>query len=135
MLTGSCHCQGVQFEVEALEPVGVRCYCTICRKISGGPFSSIVRAKKDAFRITAGQELLDGYQATSYFTRHHCTRCHSHIYGDMPQLPVVFLRPGLFDPVALPKLRFEHMFVADKVPWHDITDGEKQYPGLPDHGS
>jgi hypothetical protein len=35
----------------------------------------------------------------------------------------------------LPKLRLEHMYVEDKVPWHDITDGEKQYLGPPDRGS
>jgi hypothetical protein len=121
----------VQFEVDSLEPGGMLCYCNICRKISGNPVSAILRAKPEAFRITHGKELISDYASTSYFTRHHCKVCHSHIYGDGPGIPFVFLRPGLFPPDAFKNLRFMHMFVADKVAWHEIRDHEKQFPGLP----
>jgi hypothetical protein len=80
---GSCQCEGVQFVVDAVEPLGVNCYCTICRKISGSPFASVVSVKREAFRIEKGRELLAKYNATPGFDRWHCSKCFSPVYGDV----------------------------------------------------
>ena len=36
-ILGSCHCQAVRYEVESDDPYPYqKCYCSICRKTSGG---------------------------------------------------------------------------------------------------
>jgi hypothetical protein len=37
LLEGSCHCRGVRFKLRSIYPYPFNlCYCSICRKTSGG---------------------------------------------------------------------------------------------------
>ena len=54
MLTGSCHCGTVKYEVPGKLLRFVNCHCDDCRKFSGSAFASIVVADAAGFRITAG---------------------------------------------------------------------------------
>ena len=134
MLRGTCQCEGVEFSVEDVEPIGINCYCTICRKISGGAYAPTLSVDPAGFKIVRGQELLVKYNATPGFNRWHCSRCHSPIYGEAPgnkQLPI-FVPAGLFDGADIAHVKFNHMFVRSLVPWHKIEgDGARfdTYPG------
>lgn len=58
MLTGSCLCGAVAYEVEAELSAIAHCHCETCRKAHGAAFSSIGAVPKAAFRWTRGQDLL-----------------------------------------------------------------------------
>jgi hypothetical protein len=72
--TGSCHCGGVQFELDlanGLEKLR-RCDCSMCRR-RGAVVASV---KLAGIRILKGQELLSLYQFNSKTAKHFfCSVC------------------------------------------------------------
>jgi hypothetical protein len=132
-ITGSCACGAVEIEVTAVRPVGLNCYCTICRKVSGAPFTSTVLTAPSQLTVCRGRELLARYNATPEFDRFHCGRCHAPIYGEGPTQPTmaVFVAATLFAPEDLAGVTFDHMFVTRLVPWHQIPDDRPQHPEFP----
>ncbi len=133
MLRGSCQCEAVVFAVDAVSPVGVNCYCTICRKISGGAYAPVLMVKPFEFRVEKGRELLAKYNATPSFDRWHCSRCHSPVYGEAPtqkDLPI-FVPAGLFDGEEIKHVKFNHMFVRSLAPWHHIPEGGERSDTFP----
>jgi hypothetical protein len=134
MLRATCQCGAVELSAESVQPEGVNCYCTICRKISGGAYAPVVCVEPAGFRIVRGTELLSKHNATPEFNRWHCSRCHAPIYGEAPgskDMPI-FVPAGLFEGADIAHVKFNHMFVRSLVPWHRI-DGEglkfETYPG------
>lgn len=71
--SGSCHCQKVQFEVEAPENLEVElCNCSICKK--SGFLHLIVPLSK--FTITSGEEQLNTYTFNTDVAQHtFCRTC------------------------------------------------------------
>ena len=61
---GSCHCQVVRYEVESGVPYPYqKCYCSICRKTSGGEGYTInLSADAQTLKID-GEEFLETYRA------------------------------------------------------------------------
>eukprot|EP00054_Salpingoeca_dolichothecata_P036413 m.7421 g.7421 ORF g.7421 m.7421 type:complete len:127 (+) comp6701_c0_seq1:56-436(+) len=72
-LKGSCHCQAVQFEVEATPPLRViRCSCSICVKKQNHHFI----VKKSNFKLLRGEENLTLYQFNTKMAKHlFCKTC------------------------------------------------------------
>ncbi len=70
---GSCHCQAVQFEVEAPEVIEAdRCNCSICNK--SGFLHLIVPLSK--FRLTTGSKMLTTYTFNTGIAKHtFCKQC------------------------------------------------------------
>ena len=86
-ILGSCHCQAVRYEVESDGPYPYqKCYCSICRKTSGGEGYTInLSADAQTLKID-GEENLETYQALlspderqSNHHRQFCRRCGSHL--------------------------------------------------------
>jgi len=127
-LRGSCLCGGVRFEVaEPFDRVGA-CHCESCKKISGGPGTVSGRARTDAIRILAGEELLTTYQPEDGSAKTFCSRCGTNLFGGgWPESPLT--------PVRLPTLDepFEgtldvHMCVRSLAPWEELPeDGVPRY--------
>ena len=88
-LEGSCHCGAVRFSLESAAPYPfMRCYCSICRKTSGGG-GFTVNLDGDASTLSVeGREHLKVYQAQierngelvqSEHQHHFCGRYGSHL--------------------------------------------------------
>ena len=86
---GSCHCQAVRYEVESNEPYPYqKCYCSICRKTSGGEGYTInLSADSKTLKID-GEEHLETYRALlspdarqSNHHRRFCRHCGSHLWA------------------------------------------------------
>ena len=122
MLTGSCLCQGVRYEVAGtLGPVAL-CHCSMCRKASGSAFASNASVAADDFHLRTGADLVQAYESSPGKFRHFCRACGSPLYAIDPQMPGwVRLRLGSLDgdPGARPAF---HFAVESKAPWFDITD-------------
>ena len=55
MLTGSCLCGAIAYEVKELEPNMANCHCGMCRKFHGAAFATFGEAKSENFRWTRGE--------------------------------------------------------------------------------
>lgn len=126
MVTGSCLCGEIRFEVTAeLGPVGL-CHCGMCRKASGTAFATNASVDRAGFRLTRGAELVQRYESSPGHWRCFCRVCGSPVFGEMRDMPdLVRLRLGALDgdPGARPAY---HWAVNVKAPWWTIHDGLPQ---------
>jgi hypothetical protein len=72
MLTGSCMCKSVAYEVDAEPGAIVHCHCATCRKAHGSAFSTVTNVPRDRFRWTKGESLLRGFESSPGKQRYFC---------------------------------------------------------------
>jgi len=78
MARGSCLCGAVAFEIDdAGVVVSVACYCTNCRKVSGGQYGVYLQVRRDSFRWLAGEDRVAAYESSPGNTRAFCPMCGS----------------------------------------------------------
>ena len=66
MLTGSCLCGGVQYEIDTEIGKITACHCSLCRKMSGSAFSSGTTIPARSFQYVAGKELLKQWESSPW---------------------------------------------------------------------
>ena len=120
--TGTCLCGGVRFEVAEPFLRVSYCHCTNCKKISGGIGTVSGRARSDAIRIVAGEELLTTYQPVEGTAKTFCSVCGSNLFGGgWPDVEFTPVRLTTIDsgfggqPEA-------HTFVRSVAPWETLPD-------------
>ena len=126
MLTGSCLCGGVRFEIaRAVGPFEL-CHCRRCRKASGAAFAAMVGVRRRDFRLIEGAELVATYDAPILekpppYRVFFCRRCGSPVPNPDPGAEWFEVPAGLLDgdPGVRPD---KHIFVDLKAPWHEIAD-------------
>jgi len=131
MVTGSCLCGGVGFEIDGrLSPIQY-CHATRCRKVSGSAFAAEVTARASGFRWTRGEDLLTVYEAPLLrepppYRTTFCRVCGSPMPVRLEGTDFVVLHAGVLDgePETQP---FRHIFVAQNASWHAITDDLPQF--------
>lgn len=123
MITGSCLCGGIRFEVDGpLEPIQV-CHCGQCRKAQGTAFATNIPVPQAQFRLLQGEALLKRYSSSPGKQRCFCERCGSPIYSCNERTPgVVRVRAGTLDGYLDTQLQ-AHFFTAHKANWFEISDG------------
>jgi len=128
MLTGSCLCRGVAYEVDADVERIAHCHCQTCRKAHGTAFSSVTAVPREKFRWTRGEGLLGAFESSPGKFRRFCTRCGSHIMAERVAQPVVLLRLGCLDtPISEPSQ--VHIWRSDAASWYDP---KRQHPERPE---
>jgi hypothetical protein len=118
MLTGSCLCGAIAYQVDSdIGPI-VHCHCQTCRKAHGAAFSSVSPVPRAQFRWTRGQQGLKSYESSPGKLRHFCPECGSQIVAERVALDVILLRLGCVDtPItATPKC---HIWRSDAATWYD----------------
>lgn len=127
MLSGSCLCGQVAYEVDAELAGIVHCHCETCRKAHGSAFSSVAAVPRAAFRWTRGEALLKAFESSPGKFRRFCSTCGSHIVADRPAQPNVLLRLGCLDSkvAGQPKC---HIWRSDSAPWYDPDLALPQHP-------
>ena len=144
LLEGSCHCGAVRFRCESQHPVPYqRCYCSICRKTSGGG-GYLININGDAATLEVdGREHVAVYRAIvdrgqgpapSEHERHFCRQCGSHLWAFHPHWPeLVHPVAGAIDtPLPEPPERV-HMMVGSKAAWVAVEGGpdDARFDGYP----
>ena len=111
------------------------CHCSICRRVHGAAFSTVLPVAKAGFRWTTGEELLRFYESSPGKKRWFCGTCGSHLISTRDtNTELLLLRAGSLDgdpgvrPVA-------HGWVGSKADWWEIHDDLEQFeagfPGAP----
>lgn len=131
MLTGSCLCGGVYYEIHGRLTNPLNCHCAMCRKAQGSAFRSRAGVSARDFKFVSGEELITYFESSPGNYRGFCRVCGSPIHSKFDSNPEVFGLPlGALneDPQIKPTL---HVFVGNKASWYDITDSLPQYEELP----
>jgi hypothetical protein len=128
VLTGSCGCGAVRFEVS--EPLlgALYCHCTQCQKRTGTAYQASAWAAPGSVVVTAGAEYLSDWVRGTHL-RTFCGLCGSQVLARSPDGEVRAVRMSAIDgdPGVRPAA---HQFVAEAAPWQPIPDdGLPRYPG------
>jgi len=127
MLAGSCLCRGVRYEIRGAPQLMYHCHCAQCRKANGASLATNLMVAADDFVVTAGRELLTGFESSPDKRRYFCSICGSPIYSHARQTShLVSVRSGTLE--ADPGLRpVAHVHVASRAPWTEIGDALPQF--------
>jgi hypothetical protein len=128
-IKGSCSCSAVRYEITgSFEAIG-HCHCSICRKSHGAAFATWGIINPDQFCWTSGEQFVARYKSSPGRERGFCKKCGS---------PLVATHAGKITEVVLgtidgdPGVRpSEHIFVASKAPWYEISDALPQFEAWP----
>lgn len=129
MVTGECFCGEITFEVAGELFDARSCHCSRCRKAFSGSGSAYALVPPDAFKWTAGEQLLSSYVSQEGAGLQFCSQCGSTLCG---------VWQGQVNGVTLgcvngePDVRIErHIFTGSKAGWDEIGGGAPQHDGWP----
>ena len=131
MITGSCLCGGIRYQIDGRIGPALNCHCSMCRKATGAAFRSRVAVPRSTFRWIQGEQLLTGYISSPDTTRTFCKICGStmvSLFADNPEILGLAMGTLDDDPHVAPAF---HVFVGSKAPWFEITDRLPQFETLP----
>jgi len=130
VLTGSCLCGGVRYEVTGPFLRAGHCHCSRCRKHSGAAVCTQGRVLQEHFRLVRGDDLLRSFTEPGHASKIFCSVCGSSLFGgNWPGGPEVSIRLGTLD--GEPGIRPQcHTFVDSRAEWDEITDDLPQHAGV-----
>jgi len=127
MVTGSCLCGAIRYEIAGrISPIAL-CHCSKCRKANGSAFHAGSLCRKTKFRWIAGADAVTRYRMASGYSTSFCGRCGGPVPMHQDGGEYVVLPTGALDqdPGGRPIC---HIFVGSKSAWFEITDTLPQYP-------
>lgn len=131
MLSGSCLCGKIRYEIEGAPRWMYQCHCGKCRAATGSSFATNIIVDSEKFRIIAGRESLSAFESSPQKFRYFCSSCGSPIYSHGEKTKqIVSVRCGTLNQDPGVRVSY-HAFVASKVPWVEINDELPQYPEFP----
>jgi len=138
VVTGSCLCGSVRYEITGPLRDAEYCHCSMCRRAHGSAFSTNAEVPTSQFRWLGGQDVLSEFASSPQRRRVFCGRCGSHLVIrrlDDPATLAVALGTVDADAGIRPS---RHVFTDSKAGWYEITDHLPRfriYPGFEPEGS
>ena len=131
MIRGGCLCGGVRFEFARATGPFELCHCSKCRKASGSAFVPWLAVPREEFRLLAGEELIQRYEAPLRnrpppYRASFCGRCGSPVPDPKGEGRWIEVHAGALDddPGRRPE---RHILVEAKAPWFTISDALPQF--------
>ena len=124
-LLGSCLCGSVRYEVRSEVKAVAHCHCQMCQKAHGAAFGSYGSVPSDDFLVTAGIELMRGYNSSPGVQRTFCGACGSTLTwranrGAWSSWTSFSL--GTLDTLFIPE-KHRHVRLASRPCWHLDSEG------------
>ena len=113
MITGSCLCGTVRWQVDGDLGTMSHCHCSMCRKAHGAPFATYVSTASGNFRWLDGEETITTFESSPGFLRAFCSTCGSVVPDPADEEGHVFIPAGCLD--GEPGVRRGRLESADSV--------------------
>ena len=141
LLEGSCHCGKVSYSVVSHTPYPFsRCYCSICRKLSGGGGYSInIMAEAKTLKVE-GEEYLSVYRAPlndrgvyeedgfGFSRRSFCKHCGSMMWNfNSKHSDWIYPFASSVDTKLPTPPETRHIMLKHKVPWTIVPKEDQQF--------
>jgi hypothetical protein len=124
-LNGSCLCKAVRYRVTPPFMRFSHCYCSRCRKATGGVRATNIAVPIDQFRWTQGEELIARYDLpeAKSFARQICTRCNCPVPHASRDRQRVIIPAGTLDEEPMTKPT-AHGHWSSRVSWVEIDESD-----------
>ena len=122
VLTGSCACGAVRFEIDEPLVAAAYCHCTRCQRRTGTAMQASAKLAPGSMRITEGEDRLKGWWAGDGLEKVFCGDCGAAVLAwdhDTHEIAIVRLGAIDGDPGVRPQA---HQFVANAAPWQPLPD-------------
>lgn len=129
MLTGTCLCGAVAYQVPDAFEYALNCHCSQCRRTTGSAFKPLAGIGRGKLTLTQGADSLLIYGESADAHDAHCKQCGALLYSIVRDGEYVHVAMGTLidDPSIRPSM---HIYVGSKAPWYTITDDLPQYQEL-----
>jgi hypothetical protein len=129
MITGSCFCSTVSYEIDGHLVKGRSCHCSRCRKAFSGAASAYAELSPDSSIRWHGREHLVSFENGDSWAIGFCGRCGSTLCG-LHQGQVHGVTLGCVD--GDPGVEIEmHIFTGSRAPWDHIGGDAPQFDERP----
>ena len=139
MWSGGCECGACKYEITLTRLTQLQhCYCNLCRKLSGSPYSTWLPVDKRQFRWNQPNSVTL-VRTTPFGQRHICKKCRgvmTIVYDEQPNL--IWPCAGGLDDATLPDCNDEmgsllsrvcHICCRNLPPWIELPeDGTEKLP-------
>ncbi len=115
--TGSCLCKTVKYDISTEIKGAGNCHCSICKKVTGGAFASVVFVGEEGFTLTSGEGALSMHDISELATKFFCNLCGSPVYNKHKHFPgfVMVALGSLDEPTQVtPGM---NIFCESMLPW------------------
>lgn len=134
---GGCACGAIRYESTAEPVLMIHCHCRDCQRSSGGPFSSLVIAPTEAFRLVQGtlRYHASPSEAGGRTRRGFCADCGSPLVVQPDVVPhLIAIRTASLDDPGwfVPQL---DVWTSDAHPWDQMNPAVPKFPKYPSSGS
>jgi len=131
MITGSCLCGSIKYEISCPLEFVRNCHCSMCRRLHGAAFASWGGVSKASFRYLSGEDSVKTYPSSGVMDRMFCVHCGSSFLAYFHEEPkTIYMAMGNLD--GSPELPpGYHFFVGSKADWIEICDGLPQWEAWP----
>jgi ubiquinone/menaquinone biosynthesis C-methylase UbiE len=129
-VSGSCACGAVRWTATSAPSSSAFCYCTTCRKISGGSFVAFMDFPKNSITFTSILASLKSIELSSSAERGFCGNCGSTltmiyhaeettIWVTMGSMDEDKSQPGILDSA---KSSLQHIYTKNTPSWYEIPE-------------
>lgn len=124
VISGSCECRNIKFEIQGQIPNVVACHCTQCRKTSGHVWASVLVPDEDL--SLQSNDSLRWRRSSRFAKRGFYTECGSSLFYKHDEETSTAVAAGALDaPTGLKTEK--HIYVADKGNYYQIPLNEPQF--------
>jgi len=124
MVRGSCLCGDLAWGADGPFEMMSHCHCSRCRKAVSGAYATDFATPEQGFRWLRGDERVRDFslRGAKWFATSFCDTCGSVMpHALRSNRSKVLIQAGALD--GDPEIRVtQHIFVASKAPWVEITD-------------
>src|SRR5262245_43507574 len=129
LITGSCLCGSVRFEVTPPTKWCAHCHCTMCRRAHGAAVVNWFGAHCSSVRVSSEAHLLKWYQSSSGARRGFCAQCGSALFFEADRWPGETHIARACVPGAIDREPVAHLFFDEHVDWLEFKDSLKKLGG------
>ena len=131
-IAGSCLCNAVGYVLQRPPSLMQNCHCRRCQRARAAPHAINAFTDLEGFRYTRGESELRSYKLPEarFYTSVFCGVCSAPMPHVDHARDRVLIPAGSFDddPGVRPS---QHVCVASKAAWFEISDSLPQYPAAP----
>ena len=97
VLTGSCLCGAIRFEVAGPFPMLYQCHCSLCRKQGGSVSNTGLIVAAARFKWLAGEAGVGKWQRSTGFRSYFCKTCGSAVPNPLRDTGFIWVPAGALD--------------------------------------